>query len=335
MKPAPQPQVELRDVAPGLWIWLLEHPHWKPGQGWEPIVASTCVESRGETLVLDPLAPPENAAEFWKRLDARPPTAVVVIKPDHVRDVDLFVRRYKARAFGPRLFFREDVPKTDLQWIEPGSQLPGGLVALYDGRGRNETPLWLPEQRTIVFADALTAPGGELRVWASTAHEERALPALRALLELPFERVIVSHGEPVHTRAAYERALELPSWTGLLLSVTNAVQIIRNGAHSRLLRSRSYTRDTYSRRWVDMARIGGAEPNQQGLLQGIFTRIIYSMAKREVGRVVMPVKIAAHHAKLLWGYGQMEQSLFASKLVDAGLKNLAQLRVATLVGCPF
>jgi hypothetical protein len=37
-------------------------------------------------------------------------------------------------------------------------------VALYDGRGRNETPLWLPEQRTLVFADALTAPGGELRV---------------------------------------------------------------------------------------------------------------------------------------------------------------------------
>lgn len=214
MKPAPQPQVEIRDVAPGLWIWRLEHPRWKPGQGWEPIVASTCVESRGETLLLDPVAPPESAAEFWKRLDARSPTAVVVLKPDHVRDVDLFARRYRARSFGPRLFFREDVPKTDLEFIEPGSQLPGGLVALYEGRGRSETPLWLPEQRTIVFADALTAPGGELRVWASPAHQERALPALRALLALPFERVIVSHGEPVHPRAAFERALDLPTWTG-------------------------------------------------------------------------------------------------------------------------
>src|SRR2546427_9722623 len=84
-----------------------------------------------------------------------------------------------------------------------------------------------------------------------------------------------------------------------------------------------------------MARIVGADPSQQGLLQGLFTRIIYSMVKRKVGRVVLPVKIAAHHAKLLWGYGQMEQSLFSSKLVDAGLKNLSQLRVATLVGCPF
>jgi hypothetical protein len=84
-----------------------------------------------------------------------------------------------------------------------------------------------------------------------------------------------------------------------------------------------------------MARVPGADPSQQGLFQGFFTRIIYSMAKRKVGRVVMPVKIAAHHPKLLWGYGQMEQSLFSSRLVDAALKDLGQLRVATLVGCPF
>jgi glyoxylase-like metal-dependent hydrolase (beta-lactamase superfamily II) len=68
----------------------------------------------------------------------------------------------------------------------------------------------LPEQRALVFADALTAPDGELRVWATPWHEERALPALRALRELPFEHVIVSHGEPAHDRAALERALELP-----------------------------------------------------------------------------------------------------------------------------
>jgi hypothetical protein len=40
------------------------------------------------------------------------------------------------------------------------------------------------------------------------------LPALRALLELPFEHVIGSHGEPVHDRAAFERALALPPWSG-------------------------------------------------------------------------------------------------------------------------
>jgi glyoxylase-like metal-dependent hydrolase (beta-lactamase superfamily II) len=206
--------VEIRELAEGLWIWRMEHLHWKAGQGWEPLVTSTFVESRGERFVLDGLAPPESATEFWKKLDEKPPTAAVVLKPDHVRDVDLFVRRYGARGYGPRLFFREDVPKTELQFIEPGSELPGGIVALYDGRGRNETPLWLPEQKTIVFADALTAPEGELRVWLSPSHETRALPALRALLELPFERVIVSHGEPVHGRAAFEQALKLDPWRG-------------------------------------------------------------------------------------------------------------------------
>jgi glyoxylase-like metal-dependent hydrolase (beta-lactamase superfamily II) len=203
---------EVRDVAPGLWLWRVEHPDWKPGFEWQPLVTSTCVESGGEVALLDPLAPRAQADELWARLDARPPTLVVVLKPDHVRDVDLFVRRYDVPAFGPRLFWRDDIPETELQGIDPGTELPGGLVALYDGRGRNETPLWLPEQRALVFADALTAPEGELRIWATPWHEERALPALRALLELPFERVIVSHGEPVHDRAAYERALELPPW---------------------------------------------------------------------------------------------------------------------------
>lgn len=211
-----QSQVEVREVVEGLWLWRLAHPHWKPGQGWEPVVASTCVESRGETLVLDPLAPPADAAQVWGRLDRRPPTAIVVLKPDHVRDVDVFARRYRAKAFGPRLFFRYDIPETELEGIDPGRELPGGIVALHDGRGRNETPLWLPDQRALIFADALTAPGpaGELRVWATPWHEERVLPALRDLLDLPFERVIVSHGEPVHTRAAYERALGLAPWRG-------------------------------------------------------------------------------------------------------------------------
>lgn len=84
-----------------------------------------------------------------------------------------------------------------------------------------------------------------------------------------------------------------------------------------------------------MARIEGADPSKQGFLQGILTRVTYSMVKRKLGRVVMPVRIAAHHSKLLWGYGQMEQSLLGSRLVPELLKDLGQLRVATLVGCPY
>lgn len=84
-----------------------------------------------------------------------------------------------------------------------------------------------------------------------------------------------------------------------------------------------------------MARIEGADPGKLGFFQGAFTRIIYGLTKRRLGRVVTPVRIVAHHTKLLWGYGQMEQSMLGSKLVDESLKNLGELRVATLVGCPF
>jgi hypothetical protein len=203
--------VAIHDIAPGLWLWRQDHPDWTPGHGWDPTVTSVCVESGGEVALLDPLAPPDGDP-VWERLEAEPPTLVAILKPDHIRDVDRFASRYGARAYGPRLFFPADVPQTRLEPIFRGNALPGGLLALDDGRGAAETPLYLPEQRTLVFADGLTAPDGELRVWDADWHERRTLPALREFLDLPFERVIVSHGAPVHDRAAFERALELPPY---------------------------------------------------------------------------------------------------------------------------
>jgi 4-carboxymuconolactone decarboxylase len=67
----------------------------------------------------------------------------------------------------------------------------------------------------------------------------------------------------------------------------------------------------------------------------LFVGIVYSMTRRRVGRLIMPIQVTAHHPRLLWGYGQMEQSQAGSKLIDHKLKGLAELRVATLVGCPF
>lgn len=63
--------------------------------------------------------------------------------------------------------------------------------------------------------------------------------------------------------------------------------------------------------------------------------MLYFLTKRRLGRLIMPVQVTAHHPAILWGYGQMEQSQAGSTLVDAKLKGLAELRVATLVGCPF
>jgi len=86
-----------------------------------------------------------------------------------------------------------------------------------------------------------------------------------------------------------------------------------------------------------MPRIKGVEPNEAGWL----TRVIYWFVKREVnkltGRPVLlePVKIAAHHPRLLRALGQMEGGQAAAKSVPTALKSLASLKAATLIGCPF
>jgi len=84
-----------------------------------------------------------------------------------------------------------------------------------------------------------------------------------------------------------------------------------------------------------MARISGAPSSPGGLIRRLFVGLVYSLTRRRLGHVIMPVQVTAHHPRLFWGYVQMEQSQMGSKLVDPRLKGLAELRVATLVGCPF
>jgi hypothetical protein len=86
-----------------------------------------------------------------------------------------------------------------------------------------------------------------------------------------------------------------------------------------------------------MARIKGIEPHEAGL----FTRFIYWLVRRKIGelagqpRLVEPVKILAHHSRLLRAYGDMERGQGAATSVPAQLKNLASIKAAILVGCPF
>jgi hypothetical protein len=80
-----------------------------------------------------------------------------------------------------------------------------------------------------------------------------------------------------------------------------------------------------------MARIQGIESEQAGF----FIRFVYWMTKRKLGRVILPVKIAAHHPRLLRAIGAMEAGEAAANSVPAPIKALAGLKAATMVGCPF
>src|SRR4051794_41966663 len=101
---------EIRDIAPGLWIWRLDQPSWQPGFDWPPTVTSTVVESRGEVGLLHPLAPP-GRDPGWQRLHAAPPPPVGILEPGHVRGVHRLLERDGRRALRPRPLLPADGPR--------------------------------------------------------------------------------------------------------------------------------------------------------------------------------------------------------------------------------
>jgi hypothetical protein len=83
--------------------------------------------------------------------------------------------------------------------------LPLGVES-FPLRGAGETIFWLPDARALVPGDrVIGARGGGLRVcptsWLrylpSRMSSRELKKALRPLLDLPVERVLVSHGDPV------------------------------------------------------------------------------------------------------------------------------------------
>jgi hypothetical protein len=79
----------------------------------------------------------------------------------------------------------------------------------------------------------------------------------------------------------------------------------------------------------------GANLARISFVGGIYVRVVYWVTRWKVGRVIVPVQLRAWNPWVLFGYGIMEQSLDFAKCVPASLKNLAVVRVGTLVGCPF
>jgi len=58
-------------------------------------------------------------------------------------------------------------------------------------------------------------------------------------------------------------------------------------------------------------------------------------SRRKLGADPAPLGIIGHHTRLLVGMSAMEGALERSRCVSPSLKELAQIKVAALVGCPF
>ncbi len=195
--------MDVAEIAPGLWRWTAFHEEWG-----EQVGSAYCETADG-VVVVDPLVPADESERFWAALDrdverAAGAVHVLVTVFWHARSARAVAERYAARVWAPgrgrAAIARRAGEVTDT--FKPGAELVGGVLGLPTARAA-EVVFWIPEHRTLVPGDVLLgADGGGLRLcpdsWLPEATDHAKLVAsLRPLLDLPVERVLVSHGDPV------------------------------------------------------------------------------------------------------------------------------------------
>ncbi len=220
----------LTELSPGLWRWSMRHPEWHPGEFGAQVACFAMRVRDSQTLLVDPLLGGDEDAviALLDDLAAAGGTVHVFITiPYHVRSTRQIVERYgpdRVRVWGERRAARRLAPDVTVEEPEPGADLPFGGRCFAIGRPRrSERPLWIEDHAALAFGDALvTTPEGELRVWSFDVlddrrlafYRERFIPTLAPLLDLPVERVLVTHGEPVLDDAAQalRSAVQGPPW---------------------------------------------------------------------------------------------------------------------------
>jgi hypothetical protein len=212
-----------RALAPRLSYWTARHPEWHPGDfGAE--VGSFAAEAGDDLLLIDPLVADDGAS-----LDplVRERVAILVTIGYHVRSSAALWERWHGDVpvtiHGPPQAGRRlsGGAAEAFSVLEPGEEGPAGVRAFAIGRPRRgERPLWVPSHDALAFGDAVVVtPEGELRMWAqepdrAAFFRDRFAPTLAPLLELPVQRVLVTHGAPVLDGAAeaLRRAVDAPPW---------------------------------------------------------------------------------------------------------------------------
>jgi glyoxylase-like metal-dependent hydrolase (beta-lactamase superfamily II) len=208
--------MEVAEIADGLWRWTAYHEEWKANVG--------CVycETADGVALIDPLVPSNEADHFWRALDRDVKRAggtvhVLITIFWHARSTAALAERYGAHVWASTSARAAVARRAGnvTETFRPGDPLPGGIEALGTAR-RTEVVYWVPTYRTLVPGDVLLGDGsGGVRMCPESWLPERVghaelAASLRPLLELPVDRVLVSHGEPVlrRARAALASALE-------------------------------------------------------------------------------------------------------------------------------
>jgi hypothetical protein len=200
----------LRELRPGLYRWTARHPDAEadPQLGspadWGPDVGSVAYAARDALVLVDPLVPED-------RVDLQ--TALDDLVRRHEQQVVILTTLQFHRRNREELAARYDASTSRAKKV-----LPEGVETVQI-RGAGETMVWLPEHGALVPGDRLLGgdsgglrlcPESWLRYLPSKMTQTQLRKALRPLLDLPVEMVLVSHGKPVLSsgREALVRALD-------------------------------------------------------------------------------------------------------------------------------
>ena len=203
----------MQELKPGLWTWTAPHPAWTPEnggpKGWEREVRSYAYDAGDSLVLFDPLV---SVSEVQSLADGRP-VAVLLTCPEHARSSAELVQRLEAAVHAP-VAQLEELGIQALPY-ELGEDLPGDVepqVAAYT----DEATLWLREHAALVIGDAFLGGERGFRVQPDSWLEEGLThdglrDRLRALLELPVEMLLPTHGDPILENAheALENALDM------------------------------------------------------------------------------------------------------------------------------
>ena len=180
--------MDVQQLAEGLWRWTAPHPRWEnwpEHERWPREVGCVYYEAEDATVLIDPLVPAGEAQDFLRHLDAdvarrRRPVVILLTADWHRRSAPELAARYDARV---------------------GGDLPAGVEELaIEGADERQVAYFLRPHAALIVAETFQVDvRGELFLCRSPALErpKEFEASLDHIMELPVERLLVSHGEPV------------------------------------------------------------------------------------------------------------------------------------------
>lgn len=202
----------MQELRPGLFTWSAPHPDWTPEdggpEGWEHEVRSYALEAGDSVVLFDPLV---DRAAVDVVADRRP-VVVILTCPWHGRSTRELVEALDATVHVPASGLRE-LGLSGALGYEPGDDLPGDVEPQIGGYP-DEATLWLRSHSALVIGDVFLGGERGFRVQPDSWLAEGLTPdslreRLRALVELPVELLLPTHGDPIadDARETLERAL--------------------------------------------------------------------------------------------------------------------------------